>query len=209
MTVHEIIDGMIDVRDVPPEKREGSEYEAARKQIHDELSTIRDVEAACYHEAGHWAYAVVAANQFGVDGSLFQVVGPRIRYDASDKNYPYDATPTALRLVGMQNWKPRSDDDVEIMARVAVAGGESVHHFYGLTQKRGDENDNARFKIFCKEARNRLGGLIDAPHVYWGDAKIEVRKNFKKVRSVVETKAKEIMKEQFGPVFVLRTTETP
>jgi hypothetical protein len=202
MTFYEVIDNLIDVTGVPETKRSGIEYEAARNLIHIELSSMEEVEVACYHEAGHWAFAILVANQLAVDGSLFEVVGPRIKYDVSKKN-PYDATPTGLSLPGMENWKAQDEDDVGAMARIAVAGGESVHHFFGPTQKRGDKNDKDRFEEFCKNARMRLGGVVEPPHVYWGQAIKDAQIDFKDTLFALRISAKaELVKhQQFGPVF--------
>ena len=209
MTFFEIIESLINVTNVPEAKRSGVEYEAARKLIHESLSCPEDVEAASYHEAGHWAFGILVANQLGVDGSLFDVVGPRIKYDTM--NNLYDATPTGLSLPGMKNWKAQDEDDVMAMARIAVAGGESIHHYYGPQGKRGDKNDRCRFDAFCKDARLRLGGPIQPPHVYWDQAIADARgTNFKDVlfTSVIESKAALVRQQQFGPVFRSDTKAT-
>jgi hypothetical protein len=209
VTFFEIIDRLINVDEVPDTKRGGPQYEAARSLIHTELSSVKDVEVACHHEAGHWAQAVLAANQLGADAALFTVIGPTIRYDPLKKN-PYDASPTGLRLVGLEHWRPQGEEDIEIMARIAVAGGESVFRFYGANQKRGDANDLCRFKELCRDARNRLGGLIGAPHLYWDAALEPVRKDFTDdgFKKVITAKAAEIERLQFTPVFDFRRKET-
>jgi hypothetical protein len=203
MTFSEIIYNLIDVTNVPESKRSGVEYEAARNLIHEELSTVEDVEIACYHEAGHWAFAVLVANQLGVNGSLFDVVGPRIKYNETAKK-PYDPTPTGLSLPGMENWKAQIAEDVTAMARIAVAGGESVHHFYGPKRKRGDKNDRERFEALCGEAHMRLGRIIQPPHIYWNQAIEDAREiDFKDGVFALQISSKaELIKHQlFGPVF--------
>ena len=206
MTFFEIIDNLIDVTGVPVLKQNGEQYEDARKLIHTELSTVEGVEIACYHEAGHWAQAVLA---LGADGSLFEVVGPRIKYDESKKN-PYDPTPTGLSLPGLKDWKAQVEEDVKVMARVAVAGGESVHRFFGPVVKRGDKDDIERFKAFCQDARNRLGGIIEPAHIYLNEARENVRKDFENERfkNLVQSKAELVKKEVFRPVFEFHTTAT-
>jgi hypothetical protein len=202
MTFYEIIDSLIDVTGVPKCQQKGEGYESARKSIHDEFATVEDVEIGCYHEAGHWAFAVLVANQLGVDGSLFDVVGPRIKYDA--KTNLYDATPTGLSLPGMENRKAQNESEVMAMARIAVAGGEAVHHFYGPNQNRGDKDDRDRFKVYSKEARLWLGGPIDPPHVYWNKAIEDARGiDFKDALFAlrVSQKAELVKEQQFGPVF--------
>ena len=208
-TFWETIDGLIDLSGVPEAKRNGAEYEAARRSIHDDLPDITHVEVACHHEAAHWAEAVLAANQLGADFSRFTVIGPTIKYDAL-QYVPFDATCTGLRMGGMDNWRAQTSVDVEIMARIAVAGSESVHHFYGAKAKRGDANDMRRFTIFCKEVRTRLGGLIDPPHVYLQNAVRDVQADLRDdaFTTVVRRKAEAIKRECFGPVFDPHTTET-
>ena len=152
---------------------------------------------------------MLVANQFRVDGSLFEVVGPRIVYDI--QNNLYDATPTGLSLPGMENWKAQNANDVKAMARIAVAGGESVHHFYGPAQKRGDTNDRDRFDGFCKDARLRLGGPIDPPHVYWNNAIKDVREiDFKDALFALlfSLNAEIVMEHHLGPVFVFNNKAT-
>lgn len=61
----EIIDKLIDVSSLTDKQTTGDEYEAAREWIHSDLRTPHDVEVACYHEAGHWAVAVIEAEQPG------------------------------------------------------------------------------------------------------------------------------------------------
>jgi hypothetical protein len=209
MTFHEIIDSLIDVSEVPEAKRIGKGYEDAIASIHLELSTLEDVEIACYHEAGHWSSAIASADQLQADGSLFEVTGPRIKYfpPANGRAESFDATPTGLQMVGMEDWKAESGEDVEVMARIAVSGGESVLRFYGPTAKRGDANDRMRFDVFCRETRLRLGSVIDPPHLYWDQAIIDVRPNFNDTIFAlgVLQKAELIKRRQFGPVFGFHT----
>ena len=201
MTLHEIIDSLIDLSEVSLDKRGGDKYEQARQIIHDSLNTVDDVEAACFHEAGHWAQAFLAAHQLDADGSLFKVVGPTIKYNRSKDTY--DATPTGLKLVGMEGWRASSEDDVKIMARIAVAGGESILCFYGPSRGRADGNDIGRFKCFCRETRGYLGGIINAPHVYLNEATTDVRRDFQEERFKILLRAKTelIKRDVFGPVF--------
>jgi hypothetical protein len=208
MTFCEIIDALINVDEVPDNKRSGPQYEAARNIIHAELSSVKDVEVACHHEAGHWTQAVLAAKQLGADRALFTVIGPTIRYFPSNEN-PYDASPTGLRLIGLENWRAQGGEDIEIMARIAVAGGEAVSSFYGADQKRGDANDLCRFKELCREARTRLGGIIEAAHLYWDAALPIVGTDFanEDFKNVIAGKSAEIMRLQFTPVLDLRKTE--
>jgi hypothetical protein len=213
MTFYEIIDGLIDAGDeVPAVKRNGDGYAAARKLIHDELASPHDVEVACYHEAGHWAVAVASADQLEADGSLFEVCGPRIKYyyPVDGKPERYEATPTGLKMVGMENWLPKSGSDVKIMARIAMAGGESVQHFYGPNQKRGDVNDTGRFDELCRNTRLRLGGVIEAPYIYREKALEEIQTDFRNVMfaSNVSERAERVKQERFGPVFGFHTKET-
>jgi hypothetical protein len=65
MTFYEIIDGLIDAGDlllneqerVPSGKRSDKNYTDARDTIHQELSSVQDVEAGCYHESAHFVYS--------------------------------------------------------------------------------------------------------------------------------------------------------
>lgn len=199
MTFYEMIDRLIDLTEVPEDKRRGEGYESARRLIHEELANVMDVDVACHHEAAHWAEAVLVANQFGIgiDGSLFKVVGPSITYDPSKDTY--EPTPTGLKMIGMEGWKAQTEEHVKILARIAVAGGESVHHFYGPNQKPGDGNDIGRFNELCREAHMGLGSLIEPPHVYINDARESVRKEFEdeRFKETVRVKARMIKKEQF------------
>jgi hypothetical protein len=197
MTFYEMIDRLIDVTEVPENKHSGEGYESARRLIHEELTNVKDVDVGCHHEAAHWSEAVLAANQLGVDVSLFKVVGPRITYDASRD--AYEPTPTGLKMIGMEGWKAQTEEEVKILARIAVAGGESVHHFYGPNQKRGDGNDIGRFNELCREARMRLGSIIQAPPIYINEARDSVRADFEneRFRETVRLKAQMIKKEQF------------
>ena len=113
MTFFEIIDSLIDVTDVPLCKQNGEGYESARKVIHEELSSVKDVEVACHHEAGHWAVAVASADQLEADGSLFEVGGPRIKYHYPVDGKPehYEPTTTRLIMTGMEDWLPESNED--------------------------------------------------------------------------------------------------
>jgi hypothetical protein len=197
MTFLEMMDRLIDVTEVPEDKRCGEGYESARRSIHEELSNALDVDVACHHEAAHWAEAVLAADQLGMDGSMFEVVGPSIKYDPSTDTY--EPTSTGLKMIGTEGWAVQGEEGVRILARIAVAGGESVHHFYGPNQKRGDTNDIGQFNELCRQARMRLGSTIQAPHVYIDEAKESVRTDFEddRFKETVRLKAQQIKNEQF------------
>lgn len=204
VTVREIIYGMIDVTGVPPEKRKGKDYEDARELIHDELPSVKAVEIACYHEAAHWVYAIIGAHQFGVDGALFRVVGPSIKYFSAVGERPeyYEETATCLDMgEAMKNWKAQGEEDVKTMARIAVAGGEAVSQFYGPDTRRRDDYDKCVFTRFCEEVHDRVAG-IGPSHIYLEAALDEVRADFAGViRPRVASYARTVKKEVFGPVF--------
>ena len=209
MTLHEIIEKLIDDGSLEADKRCGQGYEDAKKSIHDDLQTVEDVEVACHHEAGHWAYTVMESGWLGIDPADVRVVGPTIKYDSS-KTDPYDSTPTGLRMGVSNNWKAQCEKDVEAIARIAVAGGESVRSFYGAGQRRGDKDDWPRFDFFCREAKNRLGRIVsDTPKDYWDAAILIVRASFEDqaFKQIVKMKAEKIKINPFGPVFDSRTKE--
>ena len=211
MTFYEAIDELIDVHKVPDTKKNGDGYENARQLIHEELSNHEDVEVACYHESGHWAYAVVSANQLGIDASQIDVVRPRIEYHPpinSELEW-YESTPTGLTLPGT-NRLAYTEENVKIMARIAMAGGETVQHFFGLSQKRGDLNDIVRFDAFCKQAHLILGSIIGPPFSYREEAIKEIRRDFsnKRFDLIIRTKATLVSQNQFGSVFALCTKVT-
>ncbi len=123
MTVYEIIDGLIDVSQVLPEKQKGEGYESARKLIHDEFATAEDVEVGCYHEAGHWTQAILSANQLKINPSGIKVIGPGIKYYGPRDGKPerYDAFPLKVEMDGIDDWRAEIEDDVRAIARIAVA----------------------------------------------------------------------------------------
>src|SRR6266702_4694249 len=105
MTFYEIIDGLIDAGDkVQADKRSGDGYATARQRIHEELASSHDVEVACYHEAGHWAYSLPVVKLSVGNLKLLRVIGPRIKYYAATDGRPekYDATPTGLESPKIQ-----------------------------------------------------------------------------------------------------------
>ncbi len=75
---YEILDSLIDVTRVPADKRTGDEYEAARKEIHDNLATVEDVMAGCQH-----------TNDGLLDTAKIAVVGGEsVRYFSAKKSKP-------------------------------------------------------------------------------------------------------------------------
>ena len=201
MSLYDIIESLIDVSSVPPEKQTDPDYERARNRIHAELTSAKDVEIASYHEAGHWVQAVSVTNDLGLDKSRFTVVGPRIEY----KQGEYIPTATGLKMHGMEDWQPVCEDDVRIIARIGVAGGESVRCFYGEIENVGDAYDKGVFETFCIATRQKTGGqIIQLSHKqYWSEARREVQLEFQKepVKNDIHMKAKSIMRDVFGPVF--------
>jgi hypothetical protein len=199
MTHRDIIDDLIDVSGVPECKRHGEKYEQARESIHKDLATPEDVEAACYHEAGHWYEAVAASDYLGIDSSEITVHGPRIKYDS--KTDEYDVANAGIQAKELKSFKAQSEEDVKAMARIVVAGGVTVRHFD--KSKPGDKDDKPRFEAFARDARNRLGGIIDPPHEYWDDATDGIEKQFQDsdYRNAVKSKAEEIKNSLFARVF--------
>jgi hypothetical protein len=213
VTFYEIIDGLIDAGDkVPPVKRNGDGYAAARKLIHDELASPHDVEVACFHEAGHWAYYLPVVRQSGGNDKLLKVIGPRIEYYPAAKGKPekYDATPTGLE-------SPRIDPReytsrlFTLLAKIAVAGGESVFQFYGPNAKRGDINDRGRFDERHAEFRFVLTQRVinEDADAYWQKALKDVKDDFKANQLVIAFKAEKIKQEVFYQVFGLSMSTTP
>lgn len=212
MTFWEIIDRLIDDGDqVPLINRKGNGYEAARKLIHDELSSEHAVEVACYHEAAHWVYSIPIIKLSGGDFTLLKVVGPRIDYypAANGKPEKYEPTPTGLQSprIDPRNYSNRL---LELLAMVAVAGGESVFQFYGPKEKRGDTNDDGRFFARHEEFRFCLtrGIVSEDAGVYWKKALKDVRDDFKQNQLLIAAKAEQIKQEVFYPVFGLSKSTT-
>lgn len=205
-----IIDGMIDVSEVPQEKRNGDNYDNARKHIHDTLATLEDVEAGCYHEAGHLIYATNFGFALGVDVSEFRILGPHIKYHpATDTEAEwYEPIPMAISTPGLHKNVPYTSSAVLEMAKIGVAGGESVEYFQKKMNKpmwkRGDPNDQERFKIFAKGVLDRVGKSIDFPHNYWADAKTAVGKDFEQelYASDIEREAMLAMLQVFPLAFL-------
>jgi hypothetical protein len=185
MTFHETIDSLIDVVGVPAGKRSGAGYEAARQDIHDNLATIEDAAAGCYHEAGHLIYATNFGFALGIDVSEFRILGPNITYHPAtvkDSEW-YEPTAMAISTPGLQMKVRDTSDAVLEMAKIGVAGGESIEFFRNKFNKpmwkRGDRNDKDRFKIFATGVLIRVGNPpIDFPHNYWRDAKTAVQQDF-------------------------------
>src|SRR6266481_4296666 len=105
MAFFEIIDSLIDVTGVPKCKRNGEQYEAACKEIHDDLSDVGDVEATCYHESAHFVYATFLGYKLKKDTSAFKIIGPRIEYHPATNAKPewYEPTTSALKAPGLQS----------------------------------------------------------------------------------------------------------
>jgi hypothetical protein len=185
MTFYEIIDSLIDVNAVPEKKRSGEGYGDARKEIHDNLVTIEDVTAACYHEAAHLIYATNLGFALKADVSGFQILGPHIKYypATDDKAEWYEPTTMAISTPGLHKKLRDTHSAVFEMAKIGVAGGESVEFFRKKLSKpmwkSGNKDDWARFKLFASGVLSRVGNPpIDFPHNYWRDAETAVRHDF-------------------------------
>jgi hypothetical protein len=173
---YDTIESLINVDLVPEKKRIGENYEAARNEIHEELSTPEDVEAVCYHEAAHWIYAEFLGFELELsedDLALIKPVGPRITYHPSDdKPERYEAIVSAM-AVPIIRTTSYTERIVELLARMAVAGGESTNHFF-KSHKRGDTDDLTLFQNRYKTARLTLTD-IPIPAVYLADARLYVQ----------------------------------
>src|SRR6266481_642440 len=111
MTFYEIIDGLIDAGDslldeherVPADRRNDKNYTDARAEIHQELSSVEDVETGCYHESAHFAYSVFLGFKLKKDITHFRIVGPTIKYHPSTDAGPesYEPTPMAVKAPGL------------------------------------------------------------------------------------------------------------
>ena len=216
MTFHEIIDSLIDVKQVPEEKRCGDGYEAARKDIHDNLATIEDVTAGCYHEAGHLIYATNFGFALQVDVSGFRILGPHITYHpaTNDEAERYEPTPMAISTPGLQRQLRDTSDAVFEMAKIGVAGGETIEYFRVKLNKpmwkRGDKNDEGRFNGFANGVLSRVGHPpIDFPHNYWRDAKTAVQEDFAQGRynSEIEREALIAKIQVFPLLFLTKNTK--
>jgi hypothetical protein len=210
-TFYEIIDGLINVEQVPVDKRSGDGYVAARKLIHDELSSEHDVEVACYHEAAHWTYSIPVIKLSVGDQRLLKVVGPRIEYYPATNDRPekYDPIPMGLQSPHID---PRdySDRLLELLAKVAVAGGESVCQFYGPKEKRGDTNDYGRFCDRHEEFRFCLTRRVVSKDAdaYWKQALKDVQDDFRQNQLLIAVKAEKVKQEVFYQVFDLNKSTT-
>jgi hypothetical protein len=215
MTFSEAIDALIDAGDlllsepdrVPLDKRGDKKYSNARATIHQELSSIEDVEAACYHESAHFVYSTFLGFKLKKDVTLFRIIGPTIKYHPRNDPYPewYEPTPTAVQTPGLP--LPYDNESLEELALVAVAGGESVRCFRPK-QKRGNKNDYGRFDqvremVFIRLHRD-YRHTIKSTKSYWKKAAREVRNGFKQGvnNQLIEVKARLVMTEVFGPVLL-------
>jgi hypothetical protein len=216
MTIYEIIDGLIDEGDslldesarVPMDERNDNFYKEARKHIHEHLPTKEAIELVCYHETGHYFAAVEAATQLRLDSSQFKIVGPSIRYNPKVFEC-YNPTSMGLFAPGLENRTIQTEVELILLARVSMAGGESVRHFYGSKAKRGDKNDISKFTRFCKTVPHCV--LTQEPKIYMAQARRHFRSKLRdtefKVRFIL--KAENVKQELFGPVFDCQTQETP
>jgi hypothetical protein len=183
MTFYETIDSLIDVVGVPVDKRCGEGYETARKEIHDNLATIEDVTAVCYHEAGHLIYANFIGFKYNVSTADFRIVGPQIEYHEARDDEPswYESTSTAIRTPGLQAKMPHTNEGLLDAAMIAAAGGESVRYFSVKKSKPmwtlGNRDDEKRFKRVADDIRNR-NTTIKPYIVHWQDATAEVQGHF-------------------------------
>jgi hypothetical protein len=209
MTFYETIENLIDVVGVPAGKRSGAGYDAARKEIHDNLTTIEDVTAVCYHEAGHLIHANLVGFKYGVSTTNFRIVGPLIEYHeaTNDKAAWYESTSSAIRTPGLQAVIPSTNEGLQDLARIAVAGGESVRHFsakkHKPTWKFGNRDDEMKFKRFADGIRNR-NTTIKPYIIHWQDATGMVQGDFAADRYVsdIEGEAHFAMLNVFPPVFL-------
>jgi hypothetical protein len=214
VTFYEAIDALIDAGDlllsekerVPLDKRSVKGYTYARALIHQELSRFEDVEAACYHESAHFVYSTFLGFKLKKDVTLFQIIGPTIKYHPRIDPYPewYEPTPTAVQTAGLP--LPYDNESLEELALIAVAGGESVRCFRPY-QKRGNKNDYGRFDQIREKVFRRLHpdyrNTIKSTNYYWKKAARKVRNGFKQGlnNQLIEVKARLVMIEVFGPVF--------
>src|SRR5258708_1109945 len=96
MTFYEIIDGLIDAGDlllnkqerVPGGKGSDKDYTDVRAVIHQELSSVEDVETACYHESAHFIYSTLLGFKLQKDVTYFRVIGPTIKYHPPNGTNP-------------------------------------------------------------------------------------------------------------------------
>ena len=115
----------------------------------------------------------------------------------------------AISTPGLHKNLSDTSDSVFEMAKIGVAGGESVQYFGKRLNKpmwkRGDLNDLERFKHFAKGVLGRVGGPpIDFPHNYWSKATSVVREDFeqKRYNSEIEGEATIAMVQVFPLVFL-------
>jgi hypothetical protein len=227
MTFYDIIDSLIDLSKVDKDKQKGDGYEAApqwsgqkrptvvrskaaRREIHDNLTTIEDVTAACYHEAGHLIYANLIGFKYAVNTAGFRILGPQIEYHEATNIKParYEGTPTAICCPGLHVKIPDTNPGLLDTAMISVAGGEAVGYFSAKNNKsmwkRGTYDDQERFKRFATDVRNRVGRPIEPYITHWQDATTNVRKDFASDLYVsdIETEALCAMMLVFRPVFL-------
>jgi hypothetical protein len=200
MTFYEIIDGLINVDAVPESNRRGKGYDDARKEIHEEISVPNDVQAVCYHEAAHWIYAEFLGFELELsedDLALIKPVGLRITYYPSDdKPGRYEAIVSAIAIPIIRTTS-YTERVVKLLARVAVAGGESTNHFF-KSHKRGDTEDLAMFEQRYKTARLMLTD-IPIPSDYLADARLYVQTDLRRDEFIeqVHEKAEQVRQECF------------
>lgn len=117
-----------------------------------------------------------------------------------------------MTATGLESQKidPRdySDSLLTLLAKVAVAGGESVCHFYGPEEKRGDTNDYGRFDARHGEFQSCLTRRViwDDANVYWKQALKDVQDDFKVNQLLIASEAENIKQKVFYRVFDLNNS---
>jgi hypothetical protein len=199
VTFYDTIESLID-NQVPVPNRKGDGYDAARKEIHDALATPEDVEAVCHHEAAHWIYADFLGFEleFNPDEmSLIKPARPCIAYYPSvEEPTRYEAIVSAIAIPVIQTTK-YTHRVVELLARMAVAGGEATNYFFP-SHKRGDTDDLAMFKTRYDAARLKLGN-IPIPNTYLKEARDYVQTDLQRDEFIkqIHEKAEQVRQECF------------
>jgi hypothetical protein len=118
-----------------------------RQEICDELLTIEDRQAVCFHEIGHLTYSRRTNYLTEPEKTDSRIFGPRMFYN--EKTYCFDGSPGSVGLVTEQPYSPiqtYNEDILFEMAKIVVAGAEFVQFFMRNRHKLGDTKDLDTFK---------------------------------------------------------------
>jgi len=134
-------------RHIPPERRLHKDCIAACQSVLDELATPEDIEAVCFHEAGHFIFAVLAGLDLGFAEEQIQMQAPWVRF----KDGVFIPIPGSTDIPPMDEPKEWTTTLVTHYARVAMAGGVFAGRFANRPEK-GTAGDVQTFEDYYRQA---------------------------------------------------------